>query len=221
MTLLQLDGVSNVKRANVLMQDIYDSRRKRLGVEHAYTLWAACNLARTLTERGRLEDDQTLLDEARAIFNDGIAIARRNLGPNHVGTLMGRGFLANVLVVEKAYAEAEQEFKDIAEQQRQIQGARNGTHRDRLITLQRMVHCYEIQGKLKEAVECCNTIITELDGLGGQEHPWRLQIVEKREGILNNPNTPADSTLSGKRTIESVSGQQDKPAPSVVESSQP
>ena len=194
MTLLQLGGISNVKRAEKFMKDIYDSRRKRLGVEHAYTLWAACNLARTLTERGRLEDDQTPLNEARAIFNDGIAVARRNLGPNHVGTLMGRGFLANVLVVEKAYAEAEEEFKDIAEQQRRIQGARNGTHRDRLITLQRMVDCYEIQGRLKEAVECCDTIITELDGLGGQEHPWRRQIVGKRERLLNSPGAPVNKS---------------------------
>ena len=93
MTLLQMGGVSQVRRAYDLMKDIYERRETKLGHEHLFTLWAACNLGRTLTARGSLENDPSLIDDAATIFQDGLAIIKRNLGSEHIGTLMGRKFL--------------------------------------------------------------------------------------------------------------------------------
>lgn len=198
MTLLQIGGLARIERAQVLMQDIFDRRQRRLGQEHVYTLWAACNLARTMTARGALENDNEFIQEAKIIFNDALEITKRNLGINHIGTLMGRSSLANALVAEKRYTEAEEEHKDIAGRQKNVPGARAGTHRDRLITLQSLVRCYEVQGRLEEGVRICDMILYELDALGGQKHPWRQQIAGKREELLEGMgiSTGEDSNSS-------------------------
>lgn len=170
----------NSRRAYNLMQDVYDRRRKTLGEEHLFTLWAACNLARTLTIRGSLEEDNVLLDQAKSIFRDGLAISRRNLGVEHLGTLMGRSFLADVWVVEKQYNRAEEEYQEVAELQRHLPGSRAGTHRDRMVTLEKLIDLYEVQNRLDMAIEHCDIIVRELDGLGGQEHPYRMQVLERQ-----------------------------------------
>lgn len=183
MVLLQLEGTENTKRAHSLMQDVHDRRLKMLGEEHLYTLWAACNLARTLTARGVLENNHQLIQDAKFIYHDGLEITNRNLGPNHLGTLMGRGFRGEALVAENAYDEAEREFKDVAERSRNLPGSRNGTHRDRLFTLERLAKCYEAQTRYEEAFQMCSTILEELDSLGGQQHPWRIKVVQKMEKL--------------------------------------
>lgn len=199
MILLQIKGLDNSKRAHELMQDVYDRRLNTLGEEHLFTLWAACNLARTLTAHGALEKDHRLIAEAKLIFHDGLEITSRNLGPNHVGTLMGRGFRGEALVAEKAYDEAESEFKDIAERSRVLPGSRNGTHRDRLFTLERLAKCYEEQARYEEAFQLCTTIIEELDSLGGQQHPWRVKVVERMHNLrslIDFPNSDVESVGS-------------------------
>lgn len=180
MTLLGLGDAKHAREAHNLMQDVYDRRYKALGEGHLFTLWALHNLAKALTKRGILEKDSKFFDEAKIMFEEGIAVTTRNLGPNHLGTLMARQNLSAVFAAEGRYEEAETEFKDIAERQRHLPGSRNGTHRDRLATLDMLADCYEAQGRIQEAARVCEIIVAELDSIGGQQHPLRVKIFAKQ-----------------------------------------
>ena len=184
MDLMYQGGMNNLRRAHSLMQGVYARRRKKLGPEHVYTLWAACELGRTTASHGALARDTQLIEEAKTIYRDGLAIARRNLGPDHIGTLMGRSSLADTLVMEQKYDEAEAEYKDIAERQKHVPGARAGSHRDRLWTLQQLGKCYEKQGRLGDALTTFRTVLREMDAMGAQQHPWRSRMVRTEEDIL-------------------------------------
>lgn len=172
-----------------------------------YTLWAACSLARCSAARGDLEHDQKLIDDAKAIFRDGLQVCERNLGPNHIGTLMGRQHQADVLVREKSYADAEREYRDIAERQKSVPGARAGTHRDRIITLQQLAECYKKQDRLIEALDVCNSIMTELDALGAQKHPIYERMRRKQQDLNARAGASAKSKLdsTSKDTLRSSS----------------
>ena len=197
MVLLLIGGAEHTRRAYNVMQNVYESRYERLGREHVYTLWAACNYARAMAAQAALDNDQALMEKAKGIFGEGLEIAERNLGPNHFGTLMGRTHLANTWVLEKKYDDAEKEFRDLAERQKYLPGAREGTHRDRIMTMQLLVKCYELQDRFDEGIEVSNTIIQELDNLGGQEHPWRQQIKQKQEDLISR------RTSQGRRSSQS------------------
>lgn len=183
MTLLSIDGVESVRRAHNLMDDVFERRRQRLGKEQPYTLWAACNLARVKARRGSLENDDALITEAMSMFDAGIEVAQRNLGPDHVGTLFGRMHRANTLFLQRRYDQAEGEFLDIMERQKHIPSARRGTNPDRLGTMGMLVECYEVQGRYGEAVALCDTMLEELDRLGAQQHPLRRKAVRKKEDL--------------------------------------
>lgn len=195
MTLLLIGGAACTRRAYDTMQEVYDRRQRKLGKEHVYTLWAACNLARTMAARGSLESDADLVQDAKQMFREGLEVATRNLGPDHIGTLMGRTHLAHTLALEGRYDEAENDYRDIAERQKHITGARAGSHRDRLMTLQMLIKCYELQDRFEEGSQVCVTMITELDAMGGQKHPWRQQIVEKRERLLARVKGDSDARM--------------------------
>lgn len=183
MTLLSIDGVERVRRAHELMEDVFEHRRQRLGKEHAYTLWAACNLARVKARLGSLENDDTLVIEAMSRFDAGIEVAQRNLGPNHFGTLFGRQHRANTLFLQRRYAEAEEQFLDIMERQKQLPGARNGSNPDRIGTIGMLVECYEAEGRYVKGVALCSKMLEELDALGAQQHPMWKKATRKREQL--------------------------------------
>ena len=184
MTLLDLDGVQRLKRAQELMQDVYDRRERKLGKEHSLTLWAKANLARTKAKRGVLEGDSTLVEDAVEMFESGLKVAKRDLGPNNIGTLFGRHHLADTLRLQKRYAEAEEAFVDIMERQRKLPGARNGCHPDRIASMGLLVECYEAQERYDECLALCEKVIDEVDAMGGQHHPMRQKAVRKREDIV-------------------------------------
>ena len=192
MDLMHQGGMDNLRRAYSLMQGVYARRRTKLGPEHVYTLWAACELGRTTASRGALAHDPQLIEEAKTIYHDGLEIARRNLGLDHVGTLMGRSSLADTLVIEQKYDEAETEYRDIAERQKHVPGARAGSHRDRLWTLQQLGKCYEEQGRLKDALTTFQTVLREMDAMGAQQHPWRSRMVRNEEDIVARLGQSAD-----------------------------
>ncbi|KAI9712598.1 MAG: hypothetical protein M1828_001664 [Chrysothrix sp. TS-e1954] len=183
MSCLFVGGMTQVKRANELITDVYERRRERFGREHVYTLWSSCNLARILAARGSLESNVEMIQKAKQVLCEGLEAAERNLGPDHIGTLMGRMHLANTFLLEQDYETAEHDLKEIAEKQRQLPSARDGTHRDRIATLEMLASCYELQGRYEAAMQICETVMREFDALGGHDHPFRLKLMRKRNEL--------------------------------------
>lgn len=164
--------------ARELMLEVCDQRRKRLGKEQPFTLLAICNLARVESARGNT-------DEAENLFREAIPIAERSLGENHFGTLAGKVHFAQVLVLQKRYDEAEEVFTKVIEKQRYVSAAReDGDHPDRIFALWHLVQCYELHGKIDDAIYRVAELEQAVKTIGGQGlgklHPFAKKLQDKR-----------------------------------------
>ena len=147
------------------MSEIVALRREKLGKEHGWTLWAICGFARIMSALGEF-------DEAEKDLRGGLEIATRNFGENHLALLAGRTHLANMLVRQGRYTEAEEIYLDVMERSKYKDGAREeGEHPDRFSAMWCTVQCYKHQEKFDEALELCGEIAERLDAIGGGRHP--------------------------------------------------
>ena len=176
MTYLSL-GDAYLLRAQDLLVDVLDLRTKKLGKEHPYTLWAMCNLARVETALGDLPEAE---DRIRA----GLAVAVRNLGPDHIGTLYGQVYLAQVLVARERYGEAEGLFLHVIERHRYMAAASHSQHPDRVSAMWYLLQCYRLQNRVEEALRLCGEIAEGLAVLGAGDHPLARQVEEVRVGLV-------------------------------------
>ena len=163
--------------AHELMLEVLDERKKKLGKDQPWTLLATCNLARVKSALGDLLEAERLL---RAT----LPIAQRNLGENHFGTLMGKTYLALVLIRQKRYDEAERMLNEITQQSRYATAARDdGEHPDRILAMWYLVQCYEAHGKTSEAIAVCGELAKAVTTIGGEGlgllHPFAKRLEQK------------------------------------------
>jgi hypothetical protein len=88
-------------KAKAIMTKVHEEKKKKqLGKEHAWTLWALCNLSKVNIEIG-------LLDEAEKMLTWGVAAGERSLGKDHLGVLTDYGELSRVYARQGRLDEAE------------------------------------------------------------------------------------------------------------------
>lgn len=166
------------------------SRERKLGKEHPYTLWAAANLARVKGAQGKLV-------EAESDMRAGLLIATRNLGAQHIGTLFGKLHLGHNLIRQERLPEAMELFVEVADGHRHMASANNGEHPDRVSALHHLSICYRLQGKKDEAVNACEEVIRGLAAIGGQAHPYMVQLAGILEDLTGlRTASPAESSVS-------------------------
>ncbi|KAL8712639.1 MAG: hypothetical protein Q9220_003170 [cf. Caloplaca sp. 1 TL-2023] len=117
-----------------------------------------------------------------------LPIAKRNLGEDHFGTLMGMTHLAQVLVRQRRYPEAERMLTEVTEQSRYASAARDdGEHPDRILALWYLVLCYEAHGKIVEAIAVCLELARAVATIGGEGlgllHPFAKRLESKVEEL--------------------------------------
>lgn len=201
MTYLELGG-EYLEAAHEMMQQVLEQRKKKLGKEQPYTLLAICNLARIKSALGDM-------DEAERLMRATLPIAERNLGENHFGTLSGRVHLAQVLVRQERYGEAEDIFTDVIQRQRYKSAARDGEHPDRIIAMWYLLQCYQAQGKFGDAIRMCDEISDGLSTIGGHGHPFAKRLLDRRNELLDLqgagsftlPETPLDPRFQSHSII--------------------
>lgn len=167
----------DLDRAYELLVEVLNSRRKKLGKEHPYTLWAAANLARVKGAQGKLV-------EAETDIRVGLVTATRNLGSQHIGTLFGKLHLGDNLLRQRRVPEAIELLMEVADGHRHMASANKGEHPDRVSALHHLSNCYKVQGKMDEAVRVCEEAIRGLTAIGGQAHPYMKQLTGILEGLL-------------------------------------
>ena len=144
-----------------LEHEVFEQRKKKLGREHFYTLWAGLNLSRIKGLRGEI-------DEALSIFHAGHAIARRNLGETHFGVLFGKLHYGRILLYAKKYKEAENVLTEVIESH---EGSRKG-HPDRLLAISSLISCRNLQGKRAETTILSEELTESTETLFGKDHAW-------------------------------------------------
>lgn len=179
MTYLSIGGQC-VVQAERLLIEVVNQRSKKLGKEHPYTLLALCNLARVETCLGRVKQAETRM---RA----GIQVAKRNLGEDHIGVLYGRTYLAQNLVEQERYEEAELMFLEIIERYKYMASTTDSEHPDRIMAMLHLMECYRRQNKNGDALNLCDEISKALIILNGQDHPLAKRLKNIRTEILESP----------------------------------
>ncbi|KAJ5569877.1 tetratricopeptide repeat domain-containing protein [Penicillium hispanicum] len=175
LAMLSLLTEENLLAASHTMRQVLQSREDKLGKEHPYTLLAMVNLARLNSALGEY-------NQAEALIRRGLPIADRNLGEDHIGTLMGRTVLGTILIGQSRLAEAESTLLKVIESQRHLSSYRGDFHPDRLGAMMELARCYRLQEKLDEAIQLSDEIIEGLESISLKEHPLeRKTKLQKRE----------------------------------------
>jgi tetratricopeptide (TPR) repeat protein len=81
-----------MNEAEGLVRSTFETRRRVLGEEHAYTLWSANDLSKVLCELRRFE-------EARALLEEVPPIVERTLGADHAGMHMTKSNLSRIYIL--------------------------------------------------------------------------------------------------------------------------
>lgn len=182
---------ADLQSAHDMMIEVKRERKRRLGTEQPWTLLARCNLARIKSAMG---------DNAKAekLIRKALPVAQRNLGENHFGTLMGQTHLAQILVRQKRYDEAEDMFLDVIQRHRYGSAARDdGEHPDRIFAMRYLLMCYKEHEKFRDALIICNQIQEAISTIGGQGlgllHPIANWLEAIREDLLRQTEFNGES----------------------------
>lgn len=176
-------GLDNLELAHDFAKELLEEREKKIGREHPWTLMAKLVMARVKIAQKKSE-------EAEAIIRADLPVAERNLGDNHLGVLIGRTFLAVALLRQKKYDESEEILKAVIQRHR-YEGSRreDGEHLDRIQALWFLIECYQIQGKIEEAIQTADELWEAVHTIGGEglgaQHVFAVTLARKREELLN------------------------------------
>ena len=182
---IEYNSGEDIDRAYEILVEVVDSRQRKLGKEHPYTLWATANLARVKGAQGKLA-------EAELDIRHGVRIAIRDLGDDHIGTLFGKLHLGHNLLRQERIPEAIELLIDVADGYRRTGSTNDGEHPDRVTALHHLCVCYKMQGKFAQAVETCEEAIGRLAAIGNEDHPYMKQL----EGMLEELQEPRTASLA-------------------------
>lgn len=183
--------------AHELECHVLELRKAKLGPEHAYTLWATCNLARINAAQGKST-------EAAYMMIEGIKIAEINLGPNHIGTLFGKLYLGNTLVEDGKYKEAEATLTQVIEGHESV-SRRN--HPDALLAMSFLMRCYRLTQRGEDGHRIQERLMAGIESIGAQDHPWRHQLLNPKMdgfGMHAVSNQTVQLTIDGDDAIPQV-----------------
>jgi tetratricopeptide (TPR) repeat protein len=161
------------------IQEVLDDRTATLGKEHPFTLIAMANLARVKIELQQFTN-------AEELVCSGLEIADRNLGENHIGTLMGRTVLGVIYTHQGKLEAAEKTLKATMKRQAALSSQIGENHPDRLHTMMQLATCYEKQEKFDEGIKLCDQIIEGFSKISYTEHPLQRKTQQHKNKLVKD-----------------------------------
>jgi tetratricopeptide (TPR) repeat protein len=159
---LKSDGRYN--EAEILFDEMIDTRKRVLGPKHPDTLTSMANLASTYQNQGRWK-------EAEELFVQIIEMRKRVLGPEHPDTLTSINNLASTYMNQGRWKEAEELGVQVIEMRKRVLGPE---HPDTLTSMSSLASTYWNQGRWKEAEELGVQVTETRKRVLGPEHPDML-----------------------------------------------
>ncbi|KAK8046223.1 hypothetical protein PG996_014287 [Apiospora saccharicola] len=167
---------------------VYEERKKQLGEEHPYTLLAILYLARLKSEIG-----QHL--EAEEMIREGLLVAERNVGKDHIAVLLARTIYATVLTKLGRFAKAESIFYMLIDKSRYSLIVDEGQdHPDRLANMWLLAECFERQGQKEKALRMYEEFLGSLAEIGGEGLGMRHRILERAQKKIATLKGVVDGT---------------------------
>ena len=170
-------GADSLQKAYTLEYEVLEMRRRNLGKESNWTLWAICNLARIQSSLGHLK-------EAEADMQAALKAGIRNIGEGHFAILAGKTHLARVVAAQKRYDEAETMFQDVVVKSSYDKDLRaEGESPDHLLAVWYYAGCCQLNGKLDKAIELLEETSGGLTAIGATKHPFWERVLKKLEEL--------------------------------------
>jgi len=157
-------GQGQWKKAEELLVEAADLRKKELGAEHPFTLASITNLALTLWNQGRWKEAEELEVQVKET-------SLRVLGAEHPDTLRSMGNLASTYRNQGRWKEAEELEVQVKETCLRVLGAE---HPSTLTSTANLASTYRNQGRWKEAEELDVQVKETSLRVLGAEHPDTL-----------------------------------------------
>jgi serine/threonine protein kinase len=159
------DSLGLYRRAQALLQQSMEIRRRVLGPEHPDTLNSMNDLAEALRNEGHYA-------EAEKLQRETLDIRRRVLGPEDPDTLNSMNNLANTLWEDGKYAEAEKLNRATLDVRRRVLGPE---HPDTLKSMSNLAYVLDDLGRDTEAEKLDRETLDIRRRVLGPEHPDTLK----------------------------------------------
>jgi len=175
----------DLSEAERLADEVLTSHQETHGKEHPKSLWAMCNLARIKASAGAVEDAERMIEA-------GIPVAERTIGVDHVGTLMGKTYFGQILILAGKLKKAETVLSLVVETYR----ARDGQemHGDYLVAASFLLDCYRKLGRHQDKEIMEKSVLGGIRRIFGEGSPWEHFFVGQYTDVI--------STVSGAEMSE-------------------
>ncbi|PYH87100.1 hypothetical protein BO82DRAFT_271769, partial [Aspergillus uvarum CBS 121591] len=187
-------GEEHLPLALQMSEEVRQIRTQTLGREHPLTLQSNLTVAKIQTAMDRFA-------EAEQLFLEGLPVAERNLGPNHLGTLAARTWLGHLYWRQERHSEAQAIWIDVISKQRYEPSKRaDGEHTDRIQAMWFLLHSYEDQGRVDDALQISEEIAQLLYDFGGEglgpKHKLWVHLQSKRKVLLRSKEQSSKSNIA-------------------------
>ena len=179
-------------RAQLLLQQTAEIRKRVLGPEHPDTLASMNNLANVL-------DDEGHYVEAEKLDRETLDIRRRVLGPEHPDTLASMNNLANIRYEEGHYAEAEKLYRETLDIRRRVLGLE---HPDTLASMTNLANVLDDEGHFAEAEKLYRESLDVQRRVLGPEHPHTLWSMNNLAVVLEDEGHDAEAEKLYRETLD-------------------
>ena len=186
------DNLGLYARAQSLLQQTVDIRRRVLGPESPETLRSMNDLARTLDHEGHY-------GEAEALVRQTLEAERRVLGPEHPDTVWSISNLGISLTREGRYAEAEKLLREALEIRRRVLGP---AHPQTLTSMSNLASVLSDEGKQGEAERLLRETLDTKRRVLGPDDPDTIVSMNNLASVLNSEGQYVEAKELFTETLE-------------------
>lgn len=186
------DNLGLYTRAQSLLQQTVDIRRRVLGPDSPETLRSMNDLARTLDHEGHYA-------EAEALVRQTLTAERRVLGPEHPDTVWSISNLGISLTREGRYSEAEKLLREALEIRRRVLGL---AHPQTLTSMSNLAAVLSDEGKQEEAERLLRETLDTKRHVLGPDDPDTIVSMNNLSSVLNSEGHYVEAKELFRETLE-------------------
>jgi eukaryotic-like serine/threonine-protein kinase len=179
-------------RAEALLRQVLEIRRRFLGASHPQTLSTMNDLGWTLNREGHYP-------EAEKLQRETLDLRRSVLGPEHPDTLKSMTNLAATLSMEGHYPEAEKLQRETLDLQRRLLGRE---HPDTLMSMSNLANTLLRTGRHAESETLQRETLDIQRRILGPEHPDTLRSMSILGNTLNREGRYAEAEKVQRETLD-------------------
>jgi eukaryotic-like serine/threonine-protein kinase len=186
------DNLGLYARAQTLLQQAVDIRRRVLGPENPDTLRSMSNLSRTLDHQGHYA-------EAESLIRQTLDTERKVLGPEHLDTVWSISNLGVSLTRDGRYADAEKLLREALDTRRRVLGPE---HPQTLVSMSNLAAVLADEHQFVEAEKLLRDTVAVKRRVLGADNPDTIVSQNNLGSVLNSEGKYAEAEKLFQETLD-------------------